>query len=346
LLFSSGEPKPGSLVQLIAPGLPQLPAPNDYIRAALADTSRRAYQTDLVHFLNWGGRIPAAPQVVAEYLSGFGGKLAASTLNRRMVAIGRAHTAQGLQNPCKSDLVRVVLRGIRRTHGAAQKRVQAAEAPLVTEMVRNLPGVSGLRDRALLLLGFAGAFRRSELVALTVDDLQFVDQGLIVRLRRSKTDQEGQGRNVAIPHARGSACPVKAVREWLDATGISTGKVFRSVSLKCRVSDAGLTAQSVALIIKRHAKRVGADPENFSGHSLRAGLATSAAKAGVTAYKIRARPDRPHVGRDAATIHPGCGIVRWQCGGSSAVTVTRCLKSVTLDDTKREIDILDYNVRR
>lgn len=288
-LPSSGEMQCKSAVQLIAGRAPQLLGQNDYIRAALADTSRRAYQTDLAHFLNWGGSIPASPECIAEYLSAFGGRLSASTLNRRMVAIGRAHTSQGRQNPCRSDLVRVVLRGIRRTHGTAQKRVRAAEASLVTDMVQDLAGISGHRDRALLLLGFAGAFRRSELVALTVGDLEFVDQGLIVHIRWSKTDQEGQGRKVAIPHARGTACPVKAVRQWLDTAGVRTGKVFRSVSRTGRISKDGLTAQSVALIIKRHAKRIGVEPANFSGHSLRAGLATSAAKAGVTPYKIRAQ---------------------------------------------------------
>lgn len=288
-LASSEEAQRESPVQLIAGRVPRPPAQNEYICAALAGASRRAYQADLAHFLQWGGSIPASPERIAEYLSAFGGKLSASTLSRRVVAIGRAHTSQGCQNPCRSDLVRVVLRGIRRTHGTAQKRVRAAEASLVTDMVRDMVGISGLRDRALLLLGFAGAFRRSELVALTVGDLEFVDQGLIVHIRRSKTDQEGQGRKVAIPNARGTACPVKALRQWLDTAGIRTESVFRSISRTGRISEAGLTAQSVALIIKRHARRIGAEPANFSGHSLRAGLATSAAKAGVMPYKIRAQ---------------------------------------------------------
>ena len=144
-----------------------------------------------------------------------------------------------------------------------------------------------LRDRALLLVGFAGAFRRSELVALSVEDIQFVKQGLVVHLNASKTDQERAGRKVAIPHARGDVCPVSAIEEWLRFAGISSGPIFRPVDRYGRIGSCALSAQSVALAVKQRAEAVGLNPKLFSGHSLRSGLVTSAAQAGVSSWKIR-----------------------------------------------------------
>ncbi|WP_240190374.1 site-specific integrase [Azospira oryzae] len=154
-------------------------------------------------------------------------------------------------------------------------------------MVAGLQGVKGLRDQALLLVGFAGAFRRSELVSLQLSDVEWVQQGFIAHLRFSKTDQQGIGRKVAIPYARGASCPVRALQSWIEVAGISVGPIFRSVSKGGGVSEAGLTPQAVALIVKERAKAVGLDPRNYSGHSLRAGLITSAAKLGVSSWKIR-----------------------------------------------------------
>jgi site-specific recombinase XerD len=142
--------------------------------------------------------------------------------------------------------------------------------------------LAGHRDRALLLIGFAGAFRRSELVALDVADATEGHEGLTVHLRRSKTDQEGQGRTVGIPFGANLAtCPVRAWRAWIEASAITEGPVFRSVDRHGHIGTTRLTGQSVAHIVKRHAAMAGLDPEQIAGHSLRAGLATSAAAAGV-----------------------------------------------------------------
>jgi len=138
-----------------------------------------------------------------------------------------------------------------------------------------------------LLSGFAGAFRRSELVALTLADVEYVKQGLVIHLRTSKTDQEGQGRKVAIPYARGAICPVLALQEWLEAAEINDGPVFRPVNRHGIVADVALNAQAVALVVKARAKAVGLDPQKFAGHSLRSGLVTSAAQHGVSSWKIR-----------------------------------------------------------
>jgi len=179
------------------------------------------------------------------------------------------------------------LRGIRRTHGSAQRQVAPAVKEDVLSMVAALTGIKGTRDRALLLVGFAGAFRRSELVSLTVADIEQAQQGLIVTLQRSKTDQEGRGRKVAIPFARGAVCPVLALQQWIAVAGITEGPIFRGVNRHGQIADAAITPQAVAMVVKERAQAVGLNAANYSGHSLRAGLVTSAAQLGVSSWKIR-----------------------------------------------------------
>jgi integrase len=155
-------------------------------------------------------------------------------------------------------------------------------------MLRMTPdNLRGIRDRALLLVGFAGAFRRSELVALDVADVALTPEGLLLTLRRSKTDQEGAGRQVAIPFgSRAETCPVRALRAWLDATAITEGPVFRWVHGRRSVSSMRLTGQSIALVVKKYAAAAGLNVADFSGHSLRAGFVTSAARAGEPERRI------------------------------------------------------------
>jgi integrase len=255
--------------------------------ASYADNTRVAYSYDLQHFLEWGGKVPTTPEMLAKYLAAYAGILANSTLARRLVAINLEHRVRGLKAPTEHALVTSTLRGIRRTFRQPQRRV----APLLKEqllaIIGRLTGVSGARDEALLLVGFAGAFRRSELVALEVADLRFTSEGVLIHVRYSKTDQEGEGRTVAIPFARGSVCAVRALQRWLEVGGITTGKVFRGVDRHGNVAARGLDPHSVARIVKIHVAQIGLDPDLFSGHSLRAGLVTSAAKAGVSAWKIR-----------------------------------------------------------
>ncbi|TLS17957.1 MAG: site-specific integrase [Betaproteobacteria bacterium] len=277
------------VAEVIPRGLPPLIPSEvaDYIRASLSHSSRRAYRSDIEHFQRWGGLIPSPPELVAHYLANHAGVLSAATLARRLVSISKAHTTQGYPSPARDGLVRATLRGIRHTHGSAQRQVAPAVREDILSMVAGLQGVKGLRDQALLLVGFAGAFRRSELVSLQLSDIEWVQQGFIAHLRFSKTDQQGIGRKVAIPYARGASCPVRALQSWIEVAGISVGPIFRSVSKGDVVSQAGLTPQAVALIVKERAKAVGLDPRNYSGHSLRAGLITSAAKLGVSSWKIR-----------------------------------------------------------
>jgi integrase len=174
--------------------------------------------------------------------------------------------------------------GIRRSIGTAQQGKAPAVVEELKKMLEPLPKTRvGLRDRALLLLGFAGAFRRSELVSLDVADLEFTRAGLVVTLRKSKTDQEGKSRRLGIPYGSSeTTCPVRSVQAWLDSARITDGPVFRSLDMFDRVQPERLSDKAVARIVKRRAKAVGLDPARYAGHSLRAGLATSAAMAGAS----------------------------------------------------------------
>ncbi len=143
------------------------------------------------------------------------------------------------------------------------------------------------RDRAMLLIGFAGGLRRSELVGLDLADLEFVREGLVLTLRRSKTDQVGRGRRIGIPHARGRWCPVREVQAWIESAEIEEGSLFRSLRKGGAISPDRLSGEAVSMLIKRHVLGIGLDPTKFSGHSLRAGFVTSAARAGIATHLIR-----------------------------------------------------------
>jgi integrase len=258
-----------------------------YVSAAIADNTRRAYRGDLADFLSWGGAVPCSAEVLAAYISARAETHSPHTISRRVVGIGRAHVSQGLADPGKNDLVRTVLRGVRRTKGRPQRQ---ATPLLKQDLLAILPlmrGTKGIRDRALLLIGFAAALRRSELVALDVQDLQFVKEGLIVYQRRSKTDQDGVGRKIAVPNGRTSACPVRALQGWLEYAQIADGAVFRSISKGHVIAADRLAGATVALILKDYARKAGLPASNISGHSLRSGLVTSAAQIGVSAHKIQ-----------------------------------------------------------
>lgn len=278
-------------------GAEMLPAAvRAYVHAALAPRTRQAYREDLARFLAWGGRIPCEPEIVAAYLAAHGESHAPATLGRWAVSLGRAHTSQGLADPCCGDLVRATLRGIRRARGVAPRQV----APLEHEALLALLAPLGtaprdVRDRALLLVGFAAALRRSELVALTTADAAFGPRGLTLTVRRAKTDQEGVGRPIGIPPARGPACPVRALRAWLaTAAGLATAAeppapapLFRPIDRHSRLAPQALTGHAVAVIVKQRAAAAGLDPAVFSGHSLRAGFCTAAARHGAPAWRIR-----------------------------------------------------------
>jgi site-specific recombinase XerD len=265
----------------------------DYASQARAANTVKAYRSDWAHFEAWSATnglqaLPASPQAVALYLADLAATLKVSSLRRRLVAISQAHRGAGHDSPTSTPAVSAVLAGIAREKGSASTKKTPLDVPMLAQAIKAAPaGLLGMRDRALLLLGFAGAFRRSEVVSLSVADLEFRREGLVVTLRRSKTDAEGQGVRVGIPYGSHHAtCPVRAVQEWIEATSLESGPLFRSINRHGTVADARLSEAAVALIVKRAASRAELDAASFSGHSMRAGFATAAAKAGVPEWRI------------------------------------------------------------
>lgn len=258
-----------------------------FMSASHASNTRSAYDYDVRMFIRWGGRIPASPEMLANYLAEHADQLAVATLTRRVAAINHVHAELGVPSPSHSDVVKNTLRGIRRLKGSSQRRVHPISLKELGRMVNGLNGLKGVRDKAILLLGFYGALRRSELVAIKFDDLEFSRRGMLVRLAKSKTDPFGEGRSVAIPLQRvASRCPVIAIKNWLKAAGIKSGYVFRHIDRHQNVGES-LSARVVALIIKERAAAIGLDPAQYSGHSMRSGLVTSAAISGASTWAIR-----------------------------------------------------------
>ena len=268
----------------------------DLMREAKARNTIRSYRADWCAFESWciehdRSSLPASPDTLVLYLTdAVRAGLKVSTLQRRQSAISQAHQAAGLETPTAAYMVRTLMAGIRRERGTAPGYKTAAVTEILRAMVAGLTDKPiGCRDRALLLLGFSGAFRRSELVSLDIPDLEFAKDGFTVTLRRSKTDQEQAGRRIGIPYGSNLlTCPVRAMEVWLSQVGMS-GPLFRAVNRGGRISDLRLCDKAVALIIKRRAVAAGLNPANYAGHSLRSGLATSAAAAGVSERAIMAQ---------------------------------------------------------
>ncbi|MDP2035198.1 MAG: site-specific integrase [Polaromonas sp.] len=264
-----------------------------YTKAAQSASTRRSYAQDIKHFKAYGGKVPCGPETVAEYMATFAGVLAVSTLGHRLIAIHKAHIDKGLVSPVGDKLVKRTMQGIRRTFGVKQRQVQALMKDDLVELlvtVAKQKPMKSARDKAMLLLGFAGAFRRSELVALRVEDITPHAHGIELLIRRSKTDQEGEGRTVFVPLAKSEErCPVKALEKWLEIAGIGEGPLFRPLNRHDRlVTDKALTPQSVALVVKSAVgKSRGLDAaKNVAGHSLRAGFVTEAAGVGLQTSAI------------------------------------------------------------
>lgn len=267
----------------------------EYGRNAKSAATRRAYAADVADFerfcrghgLEW---LPAAPTTLGLYLAMLAetGR-SVSTIRRRVAAIADQHGSADLPNPAAAKPVKAILAGIARERGVAPTRKAALTIDLVRAVLRaTAVDLHGLRDRAVILLGFHAAMRRSELAALDVQDLSFQPEGIVVTIRRSKTDQDAAGYEIGVPsHPDATIDAVAAVRGYLDAAGISSGAVFRTFSLAGALQANRIDGRDVARIVQRAAKgaRLGGD---MAGHSLRAGFVTSAAKANVGIDRIAA----------------------------------------------------------
>jgi integrase len=232
--------------------------------------------------------MPAAPESVAAYIAECTGHLKPGSIQRILNAIAEAHKAAGLEPPTHNATVRNTMKGIRRKMGTAPAQKTAAlTADIRTMLEAAGDGAIGARDTALILLGFAGAFRRSELVGLDVEDCVFGKDGLTVTLRRSKTDQDGAGRKIGIPYGSNpDTCPVRTIQAWIEHAGIGAGPLFRSINRHGQVQPGRLSGIDVARVVKKLAQRAGLDSEKYAGHSLRAGHATAAAIAGASERSI------------------------------------------------------------
>ena len=264
-------------------------------RAARAGSTIRAYTHDWQQFRAWCEAngfvsLPASPQTVILYSTDLAknhGKRW-NTLSRRIAAISQLHSQAGFESPTRSWAVKQFLQGLRRELGIAPVRKRPVLVGDLQEILKQIPNsLLGKRDRALLLLGFSGAFRRSELVGLDAKDIEVQRAGIALTIGRSKTDQEGQGRILGIPYGIEEAtCPIRALEAWRNAAEIQSGPLFRPVNRHGRVLASRLSGEGVAIVVKRYVEKLGYDPAHFAGHSLRAGLATSAAAAGKSERAI------------------------------------------------------------
>jgi site-specific recombinase XerD len=276
----------------IAP-LVSLEHAREFARQSKAENTLRGYTSDWRDFCAWCEShglcaMPASPDAVAAYIAECAGRLKVGSIQRRLNAIAEAHKAIGVDSPTHSAMVRNTMKGIRRTMGTAQSQKTAALTDDIRAFVDHTnTGLIDLRDRALVLLGFSGAFRRSELVGLDVEDCAFSKDGLTVTLRRSKTDQQGAGRKIGIPYGSNpETCPVRTMQAWIEGARILSGPLFRSINRHGQVRPGRLSGIDVARVVKKLAQRAGLEAAKYAGHSLRAGHATSAAIAGASERSI------------------------------------------------------------
>lgn len=261
--------------------------------AAKAKNTRRAYKFAWENFTDWCRRfnctpMPASIATLAEYIRIIAEVDKVSTIQVKLAAISFAHQAAHQPDPIKTPEIRTLMSGLRRLRGTAPDQKAPITRDMLEQMISSLPdSLAGQRDKALLLIGFTGAFRRSELVALDVVHVAFLPDRAVITLVRSKTDQEGRGRKKHIPKMENRLCPVAALQAWLAAAQITSGPLFRKVDRWGKVSERRLNDRTVARIVKNAAWRAGINPVAFSGHSLRSGFITSAAGRGVDEWKIQ-----------------------------------------------------------
>jgi site-specific recombinase XerD len=270
------------------------------LQSSKANNTIRAYKSDFKDFSlfctqNGFKSLPSDPKIVSLYLTHLSTKnIKISTLRRRLVSIGIIHKLKGHYLDTKHPSIIENVMGIKRRKGSIQKGKKPLLINNLKEIINVIDDIDNeeikkLRDRSILLIGFSGGFRRNEIVSLDYDDLDFVSEGLKINLKRSKTDQFGEGSVKGLPYFDNPQyCPVVSIQRWIEISKITSGPIFRRFIKGSKLSENRLTDQSVALIIKKYLKLAGIDSKNYSGHSLRSGFATSAAESGVEERSIMA----------------------------------------------------------
>ncbi|MCE3238815.1 MAG: Phage integrase [Gammaproteobacteria bacterium] len=280
-----------------------------YLQAATSPNTRRAYQSDVRHFINGGGLLPTTPTLLLHYLQSYAQSLNPRTLKRRLVAIRQWHTSQGFPDPTAHPLVRKTLTGILHVHGKPPKKsppLPVEQLMLMDHYLRARNGTIAWRNNALLQIGFFGAFRRSELVAIQWEQVSFVVEGVEISVPRSKTDQEGHGQICAIPYGNSQLCPVTTLHRWRELANHTTGAVFRHITKSNCITTRPLSPQYVSDIIKNVAMACQLpNAKHYSGHSLRHGFATAATKKGASFGAIMRQGRWRHEGTVRGYIEEG-----------------------------------------
>jgi len=270
------------------------------LQSSKANNTVRAYKSDFNDFgifcsQNGFKSLPSEPKIVSLYLTHLSTKDAKmSTLKRRLVSIGVIHKLKGHYLDTKHPAIIENIMGIKRRKGSVQKSKKPILINSLKEIInvidqQDKEEIKKLRDRSIILIGFSGGFRRNEIVSLDYDDLDFVPEGLKINIKRSKTDQFGEGFIKALPYFDDSKyCPVVSLKNWIEISSITSGPVFRRFVKGSKLSEKRLTDQTVALLIKEYLNLAGIDSKNYSGHSLRSGFATSAAESGAEERSIMA----------------------------------------------------------
>ena len=270
------------------------------LQSSKSKNTLRAYKSDFNDFelfcaQNGFKSLPSEPKIVSLYLTQLSTKdLKMSTLKRRLVSIGVIHKLKGHYLDTKHPSIIENIMGIKRRKGSNQK----GKKPLLINSLKKIINVideqkneeiKNIRDRSIILIGFSGGFRRNEIVSLNYDDLDFVPEGLKITLKRSKTDQFGEGYLKGLPYFDNSQyCPILSLKKWIETSNINAGPLFRRFSKGSKLTENRLTDQTVALLIKKYLNLAGIDSKNYSGHSLRSGFATSAAESGAEERSIMA----------------------------------------------------------
>lgn len=275
-------------IGLLSKNLPTLRNNNDenYIHAATSDNTRKAYQADIRHFVYWGGRLPTSGDVNMKYLHYHAGLLNPRTLSRRLTAIKNWHICQGHADPTAHPAIHKTLTGIKNVHGKPKEKAAPLTLETITGMSAFLMESNRLidcRNRALLLTGFFGTFRRSELIGIKWSDVAFVPEGVEILISRSKTDQGGEGQVCALPSSHDAMlCPVAALAEWREQVGSNIDDVFRQITAGGRLLNKAIKPHQVNVVIKSIAMACGLpDAISYSSHSMRRGFATEASKKGA-----------------------------------------------------------------
>ena len=270
------------------------------LRSSKAYNTVRAYKSDFNDFglfctKNGFKSLPTQPKIVALYLTHLSTKeVKMSTIKRRLVSIGVIHKLKGLYLDTKHPSIVENVMGIKRRKGSFQKGKKPLLINNLKQIIKvidqeNYEEIKKIRDKTIILIGFSGGFRRNEIVSLDIDDLDFVNEGVRINLKRSKSDQFGEGSLKALPYFESSQyCPVKSLLNWIEISKIKSGPLFRRFIKGSKLSEKRLTDQTVALIVKEYLKLGGIDNRNYSGHSLRSGFATSAAESGAEERSIMA----------------------------------------------------------